>query len=117
MILLIILIIPIITGVFLFLLKNTTRIRYVALASSLVNLILTIPVIFSGTANEYALNWINFMGIKFDLGYDGISLIMLLLTNLLFPFILLAGFNREQKNISLLNFLILTTQVDSKPRI
>jgi NADH-quinone oxidoreductase subunit M len=110
MILLIILIVPIITGLFLFLFRNTAIVRTIALAGSVVNLLLTIPVVFSGAANEYATNWINFMGNQFSLGYDGISLIMILLTNLLFPFILLAGFNRDQKNISLLNFLILTTQ-------
>jgi len=110
MILLIILIVPIITGIFLFLFRNTAMVRYVALAGSVVNLLLTVPLVFSGAANEYATNWINFMGIQFSLGYDGISLIMILLTNLLFPFILLAGFNRDQKNVSLLNFLILTTQ-------
>ena len=110
MILLIILIVPIITGIFLFLFRNTAMVRYVSLAGSVVNLLLTVPLVFSGAANEYATNWINFMGIQFSLGYDGISLIMILLTNLLFPFILLAGFNRDQKNVSLLNFLILTTQ-------
>jgi NADH-quinone oxidoreductase subunit M len=110
MILLIILIIPILTGLFLFLFKNGSMVRYIALAGSVVNLLFTVPLVFSGAANEYATNWINFMGIQFSLGYDGISLIMILLTNLLFPFILLAGFNRDQKNVSLLNFLILTTQ-------
>ncbi|HEY3372801.1 MAG TPA: NADH-quinone oxidoreductase subunit M [Prolixibacteraceae bacterium] len=110
MILLIILIVPIITGLFLFLFRNTAIVRYIALAGSVVNLLLTIPVVFSGSGNEYATNWINGMGIQFSLGYDAIGLIMILLTNLLFPFILLAGFNRDQKNVSLLNFLILTTQ-------
>jgi len=110
MILLIILIIPILTGLFLFLFRNATIVRYIALAGSVVNLLLTLPLVFSGAVNEYTTNWINFMGIQFSLGYDGISLIMILLTNLLFPFILLAGFNRDQKNVSLLNFLILTTQ-------
>jgi NADH-quinone oxidoreductase subunit M len=44
------------------------------------------------------------------LGYDGISLIMLILTNLLFPFIILAGFKKEQKHVSILNALILFIQ-------
>jgi NADH-quinone oxidoreductase subunit M len=110
MILLIILLIPIVSGLFLFLFRNTAIIRPLALAASLVNLAITVPVIFSGASNEYAVNWINFMGIQFSLGYDGISLIMILLTNILFPFILLAGFTREQKNVSMLNFLILSVQ-------
>jgi len=110
MILLIILLVPIVSGLFLFLFRNTAIIRTLALAASLINLALTVPMVFSGTANEYAINWINFMGIQFSLGYDGISLIMILLTNILFPFILLAGFTREQKNVSMLNFLILSVQ-------
>jgi NADH-quinone oxidoreductase subunit M len=35
---------------------------------------------------------------------------MIVLTNLLFPFIILAGFKQKQNNVSLLNFLILFTQ-------
>ena len=110
MILLIILLIPFITGLFLFLLKNTAQIRYLALAASVINLLLTIPLVVSTSASTYAANWINFMGAQFTLGYDGISMIMLMLTNLLFPIILLSGFGREQKNVSLLNFLILAAQ-------
>ena len=52
----------------------------------------------------------NILSTTFGLGYDGISLIMLVLTNLLFPFIILAGFSRHQKQVQLLNFLILFTQ-------
>ncbi len=110
MILLIILLIPFLTGSFLFLFRNNSSIRFVALAASVVNLLLTLLLAFSASASNFAINWINFMGVQFALGYDGISLIMLILTNLLFPFILLAGFNRDQKNVSQLNFLILSTQ-------
>jgi NADH-quinone oxidoreductase subunit M len=108
--LLIVLIIPIITGSFLFLFRNASTVRSIAVASSVVNFLLTLPIVFSASASNYTTSWINFMGIQFSLGTDGISLIMLLLTNLLFPFILLAGFKYDQKNVSLLNFLILATQ-------
>jgi NADH-quinone oxidoreductase subunit M len=110
MILLYLLIIPFLTGLFLFFFRNETIIRYVALAASVLNLMITLPLVFSGTPSEFTTSWINFMGIRFALGFDGISLIMILLTNILFPFILLAGFTRVQKNVSMLNFLILTTQ-------
>ncbi len=110
MILLINLLIPFLTGLFLLLCRNVKVVRTTALASSIVNLLITIPVVLSASATSYSLNWIDFMGIPFSLGMDGISAIMLLLTNLLFPFIILAGFNREQKNVALLNFLILFTQ-------
>ena len=110
MILLIILLIPFITGLFLFLFRNPATVRLLALSSSVVNLLITIYLIFSSGSVNYSLDWVTCMGTKFALGFDGISLIMLLLTNLLFPFIILTGFTRNQRQVSVLNFLILFTQ-------
>lgn len=81
-----------------------------ALVSAIINLALTLMLTASNQNANYSAEWIHFMGIPFSLGYDGISLIMLLLTNLLFPFIILAGFGRSQKNVPMLNCLILCTQ-------
>ena len=110
MILLAILLIPILTGLLLLPFRKAKLVRSIALASSILNLLLTLILAFSPETSAFHVNWINYMGINFSLGYDGISLIMLLLTNLLFPFILLAGFGREQRNVHLLNFLILFAQ-------
>jgi NADH-quinone oxidoreductase subunit M len=110
MLLLILLLIPMLTGLFLLILRKAVIVRSIALGSSIVNLLITFTLVFEPSSASYTLNWIKFMGISFSLGTDGISLIMILLTNLLFPFILLAGFTREQKNVHLLNFLILFTQ-------
>lgn len=98
------------TGLFLLIFRKAVTVRSIALGSSVVNLLITLAVVFDPSSSAYSLNWINFMGISFSLGLDAISLTMILLTNLLFPFVLLAGFNREQKNVHLLNFLILFTQ-------
>jgi NADH-quinone oxidoreductase subunit M len=106
----VILLIPFITALFLLFFRKAAFVRTVALASSIANLLLTISLAFSGSETHYAINQINFLNQQFSLGYDGISLIMLLLTNLLFPFIILAGFKKEQKNISILNALILFIQ-------
>ena len=110
MILLIILIIPFITGLFLFLFRNPATVRLLALGSTIANLLLTFFLLTTASAANYSVDWISFMGVKFALGYDGISLIMLILTNLLFPFIILSGFTRNQRQVSILNFLILFTQ-------
>ena len=110
MILLVILLIPILTGLLLLPFRKADLVRSIALASAIINLLLTLILAFSPETNTFHVNWINYMGINFSLGFDGISLIMLLLTNLLFPFILLAGFGREQRNVHLLNFLILFAQ-------
>jgi NADH-quinone oxidoreductase subunit M len=110
MILLLILLIPFITGIFLLFFRNTAVVRSIALASALINLAITLSLSFSAATASFSVDWIQFLGARFALGYDGISMIMLLLTNLLFPFIILAGFKTEQKQVSLLYALILFTQ-------
>lgn len=110
MIALCILFLPFVTGLFLLFLKKPALIRTIALVSSIFNLLLTIPLLISPTDNNISVEWINYLGINFSLGFDGISLVMILLTNLLFPFILYAGFRKEQNNVFLLNFLILLAQ-------
>lgn len=110
MILLILLLIPFITGLVLPIIRNGATARTVALASTIVNLLLTFILLASSQTISYTAEWINYLGIQFSLGADGISLVMILLTNLLFPFVVMAGFGREQKNIPMLNCLILFTQ-------
>ena len=110
MILIIILLLPVITGLFLLLLRNPATVRIIALTSAIANLLITLSLIILVPSTTYTVNWSHFMGTQFTLGYDGISLIMLLLTNLLFPFIILSGFTRSHVQIPVLNFLILFTQ-------
>ena len=110
MILLIILLIPFITGLLLPFFRNTATVRTIALIATLINLVLTLTLPTTVPVSTYSAEWINFMGIPFSLGYDGISLVMVLLTNLLFPFIVMAGFGRDQRNVPMLNCLILCVQ-------
>jgi NADH-quinone oxidoreductase subunit M len=111
MILLLLLLIPLVTGLCLLPVKNAKTVRTIALVASIANFLITLFLVFGTSTESYSLLWINSMGITFSLSYDGISLIMILLTNLLFPFIILAGFNRNQNQVSLLYFLILFTQL------
>ena len=110
MILLIILLIPFLTGLSLLFLRKAGTARTVALISTIVNLLLTLSLLNADQSVTYSAQWINYLGIQFSLGYDGISTIMLLLTNLLFPFVVMAGFGRDQKNVPMLNCLILCAQ-------
>jgi len=110
MILLIILLIPFITGLILLVFRNAALVRSIALTSSVFNLLITISLVFSTDAASYTSSLMNFTGIQLALGYDGISLIMILLTNMIFPFIILAGFKRDQNQVHMLYFLILLTQ-------
>ncbi|MCC6462124.1 MAG: NADH-quinone oxidoreductase subunit M [Saprospiraceae bacterium] len=74
--------------------------RQIALVVSLANLAVT-AFALSGFNNDgsfnYELNlpWVAQAGISFRLGLDGISLLMVLLTNLLAPLIIYSGFNRD----------------------
>ena len=98
------------TGLSLLFFRNAGTARTVALISTVVNLLLTLSLLTAVQSISYSAQWINYMGIQFSLGYDGISMVMLLLTNLLFPFIVMAGFGRDQKNVPMLNCLILCAQ-------
>ncbi len=110
MMLLLILLIPFITGFTLLGVRNAAAVKVVALSSAILTLFLTVSLVFFLPATRFSVSWINFLGTDFSLGYDGISSIMLLLTNLLFPFIILAGFKHEQKQVPVLYALILFTQ-------
>jgi NADH-quinone oxidoreductase subunit M len=110
MILLIILLIPFISGLTVAFFKGTQAARTFAVASAILNLIVSIFLVANPGSEGYSTEWIGFMGISFNLAADGISLVMILLTNLLFPFVVLAGFGRSQRNVPMLNSLILMTQ-------
>jgi len=98
------------TGLSILFFRKAATARTVALISTIVNLFLTLSLLNADQSVTYSAQWINYLGIQFSLGYDGISTIMLLLTNLLFPFIVMAGFGRDQKNVPMLNCLILCAQ-------
>ncbi len=98
------------TGLSLLFFRKAGTARTVALISTVVNLLLTLSLLNADQSVTYSAQWINYLGIQFSLGYDGISMVMILLTNLLFPFIVMAGFGRDQKNVPMLNCLILCAQ-------
>ncbi len=110
MILLLILLIPLFTSLFLLVFRNAATVRTIALASTILNLVLTLTLTFSVQTASFTVSWSNAIGFNFSLAYDGISLLMILLTNLLFPFIILAGFKTGQKRAEVLYALIMLTQ-------
>ncbi|MFZ4546929.1 MAG: complex I subunit 4 family protein [Bacteroidales bacterium] len=110
MILLIILLLPFVTSLLLLFVNKAELIKKLALVSAGFNLLLTLYLALNCTSNTGVLQSFVFPDSQFSLGYDGISLVMILLTNLLFPFIILAGFNREQNQPRILYALILFAQ-------
>ena len=101
MLTLLLIILPIISAAALFLLQKSAA-KQVSLISSFLSLAVAIVTIFQfdpagGYQFEINTSWIAMMGIRFHIGLDGISLVMILLSNLLMPFIILSA-NKEDHN-------------------
>lgn len=96
----ILLILPVISAVALLFINKLKSARVVALASSVLTLGLTLPFVFgfSPTADiqfEQSWQWISTLNINFHIGLDGISLPLVLLTNVLTPLIILSAFGKD----------------------
>jgi NADH-quinone oxidoreductase subunit M len=77
--------------------------RTLALVAALANLAVSVfaTMGFNGdgtTNHEFSVPWVAQAGIHFSLGMDGVSLLMVLLTNLLAPLIILSSFSRAFDN-------------------
>ena len=66
--------------------------------------------ISGGTNYALKLNWIPSLGISFNIGMDGISLLLVLLTTFLVPIIILSTFKHDYENPSTFYSLILLMQ-------
>jgi NADH-quinone oxidoreductase subunit M len=89
----------------LLLFANEKAAKPLALVFSLVEAIFTVYAyqIFQqngSEAFEFQMPWVNKPQINLHFGIDGISLLMVVLTNLLVPFIILSGFQRTTKRVA-----------------
>lgn len=97
-------------------LRKSNAAKITALFASLLSLICTIGLVCKFTpdaSTQFLVNypWIERFGIHFKAGIDGISLVMVLLTNLLVPIIILSSFKQDYKNPNALYALVLFMQV------
>ena len=106
---------PLVIGILLFFLKGE-NVKKIALGASLIELVLGVTAFVQFDKKQvlaqYATNipWIKGMGINFHVGMDGISLVLVLLTTLLLPFIIMVANRNTYKNPSSLYGLILLMQ-------
>ncbi|GGF17478.1 complex I subunit 4 family protein [Hymenobacter cavernae] len=89
--------------------------RVVAFGAALLEFVLAVVVAIaskSSSATQFAIDqpWIASSGIRFHIGLDGLSLLLVLLTTFLVPLIMLASFRHEYKNASAFYALILFMQ-------
>lgn len=115
MLILFIILLPLLAGLTLLPVKNFALVKKISLSTSIITLILTgiaWLVLRSGHGELLKIDvpWIADIGIRFHIGVDGLSLFMLILTNLLIPFIIFSGFENEPKRAGIFYGLILITQ-------
>lgn len=82
---------------------------------SIVSLLITLYLLLNFKADastQFLVNlpWIPQFGIQFKAGVDGISMVLLLLTNLLMPIIILSSFKQDIKNLNAFYALIFFMQ-------
>lgn len=106
------LLIPFISALLLMVLRPVQA-RAIALVSTLASLAVVLFAWLSytgGTVIHYDLNWVNAWGLRFVVGYDGVGLLMLILTAVVFPFIVGAGYGQQHDRPATFNALLLFTQ-------
>ena len=93
MVVLFIFLVPLLTGLFAFLLKNDRTVRSWALVSSLITLAISIGAITLANSPgqlAFSTKWMGTLGSNFSLKLDGLSQLLVLLTAIAFPVIFLA---------------------------
>ncbi|QIP11318.1 NADH-quinone oxidoreductase subunit M [Spirosoma aureum] len=99
----------------LILLFRGERVKQAALVAALVELVLAGFAFFSfqpDATSQFGFDypWLGTLGIRFSAGIDGISVLLVLLTGLLLPFIILSTFNRSYDRPSTFYALMLYMQ-------
>jgi len=106
------LLIPFISALALLVLRPAQA-RPIALVSTLASLAVVVFAWISYTGGmviHYDHDWMNAWGLRFVVGYDGVGLLMLILTAVVFPFIIGAGYTQKLQHPSMVNALLLFTQ-------
>ena len=112
MIVLLLFLVPLITGLLAFLLRNDRAVRGFALFSSFVTLAVSIAGLLIKNKNQLSFdaNWMGSLGSSFSLRLDGLSEILCLLTAVSYPIILLATWKSDYRKPGNFFGLMLLTQ-------
>lgn len=89
-------------------------VRYVGLIGALTSLVVTLGHMMafspSTSVSLFDPNFITSFGLTFKMGYDGMGLFMVILTNVMIPIILLSNLNRSIANEKSFNSMVLLMQ-------
>ena len=111
--LLVLILVPLLAGTILLAFRPTAMARGIALVSTLLSLALVLWLWYTWNGSMVigvSHDWVPAWGMRFVLGYGGIGLLMLILTGLLFPFIIGTGYKQPVGDPSLVNALLLFCQ-------
>ena len=97
------------------LLFDKAQVKVLALGASIVNLGIlaySLTLFKSDMSYQFLVDywWVKDLGISFKLGLDGISILLVALTNFLMPLIILSSFRQEYKNANAFYSLIMFMQ-------
>jgi NADH-quinone oxidoreductase subunit M len=114
MMLLVLILLPLLTATALVALRPDRSARNITMVSTLVCALLVVMEWVKFTPGTpvagYQHDWLPSLGLRLNFGYDGTGLLFLLLTAVIFPFIVGAGFKQESDRPALFNALLLFTQ-------
>ena len=113
MIALLLILIPLITGVLSFFIKGENSGKQIALFSAIATLVVLLTGMFAYNQYNYLhydVSWLPTLGSRFSLGLDGMGKMLCLLTAVSFPIIFAATYNNKYKNPSSFYGLMLLTQ-------
>lgn len=106
-------VIPLVSGLALFFLKNEKPARSFALFSSLISLVISIlglTAFSSGQHLQFAVTWLGFLGSSFSVKVDGMGQVLCLLTAVSYPLIFIATWKNQYRKAKNYFALMLLTQ-------
>ncbi|MDI9365369.1 MAG: NADH-quinone oxidoreductase subunit M [Flavobacterium sp.] len=102
--------IPVVSGLLTFLFKNGSAAKNTALFASIATLGVGLVAVFSKQTLSYQVEWLPVLGSSFSLHLDGMAKMLVLLTTISFPVVFAATYNNNYKNASAFYGLMLLTQ-------
>lgn len=102
---------PLVAGLLLFLAGNE-KVKQIALAAAIIEFLISVYAFATFKTGDFnfSTSWIPSLGISFNVGMDGISILLVMLTTFLVPLIILSSFRHSYSNSNLFYALVMIMQ-------